>query len=180
MSVLPDHEIRTLALAGMIEPFREEQLQPSSYDVRLGSTFRVIQAHQTRYIDLSEPETFRNLTKKVEVEGDMVIHPGEAVIGQTDEYVKIPNGIVSRIEGKSSIARLFLIIHMAGYIDPGFEGVVTLEMVNFSPVPIIAHHGNLIAQLSFTRMTSDAERPYAGRYQGDAEATASRYGMEVK
>lgn len=176
MSVLPDHEIRALALQGMIEPFRADQLQPSSYDVRLGTTFRVVNRYETTVVDLDLPETFRNLTVREYARDALIIHPGEAVIAQTQERVQIPNGIVARIEGKSSIARLFLIVHMAGFIDPGYHGVVTLEMVNFLPVPIRVRPGNLIAQLSFTRMTSRAERPYAGRYQGDAEATASRYG----
>lgn len=178
MSILPDHEIRELAQTGMISPFREEQLQCSSYDVQLGNVFRVAEPHLTFHIDLSEPSSFQNLTKRVEIEDHLVIHPGEVVLGQTEEYVRIPNGLVARIEGKSSVARLFLIIHMAGYVDPGFEGVVTLEMANFSPVPIVVRPGNSIAQLAFSRMTAPAERPYAGRYQGDTEATESRYGRD--
>lgn len=177
--ILPDHEIRALALDGAIRPYNEYQLQPSSYDVCLGPVFRIFVSHGTRVVDLDKPETFKDLTKRVEIEpdGEFVIHSGQCVLAQTLEVVDIPNGFVARIEGKSSIGRLGLIVHMAGYIDPGFNGVVTLELVNNIELPIVLHPGSPIAQLSFAQMGSLAEAPYEGRYQGDKEATASRYGL---
>lgn len=177
MTVLADHEI--CAIAGAIDPFRTERVQPSSYDVSLGRVFRVCDAHKVKYVDLDDPSTFADLTHRVEVEedGDFVIHPGEAVLAQTEEVIRVPDHLVARIEGKSSLGRLFLIIHMAGYIDPGFEGVITLEMANFLGVPIVMRPGRPIAQLSFSRMSGVPDHPYRGRYQGDRETTASRYGQ---
>ena len=179
-SVLCDGTIRRLVDEGtiVIEQVDPELVQPASVDLRLGSSFRVFHNHRTSAIDLREPPT--NLTE--EVTGEMfVIHPGEFVLGVTEEYVELPDDIVARIEGKSSLGRLGLIVHAtAGFVDPGFKGTLTLEITNLTRVPIKLYPGLLIAQLSFMSLDAPAERPYGSaelgsHYQGQTAATESRY-----
>jgi dCTP deaminase len=110
-----------------------------------------------------------------------VIHPGEFVLGRTLEWVELPDDVVARIEGKSSIGRLGLIVHAtAGFVDPGFKGTLTLEITNLTRVPIKLSPNLLIAQLSFMTLDAPAERPYGSEelgshYQGQLAATESRY-----
>jgi dCTP deaminase len=179
-SVLSDGTIRRLVDAGriVIDPWDPELVQPASVDLRLGNSFRVFHNHRTSAIDLREPPT--NLTEAVT--GEMfVIHPGEFVLGVTEEYVELPDDIVARIEGKSSLGRLGLIVHAtAGFVDPGFKGTLTLEITNLTRVPIKLYPGLLIAQLSFMTLDAPAERPYGSEalgshYQGQTAATESRY-----
>jgi dCTP deaminase len=179
-SVLSDGTIRRLVEEGriVIDPWDAELVQPASVDLRLGNSFRVFHNHRIAAIDLREPPT--NLTE--EVTGEMfVIHPGEFVLGVTAEYVELPDDIVARIEGKSSLGRLGLIVHAtAGFVDPGFKGTLTLEITNLTRVPIKLYPGILIAQLSFMALDAAAERPYGSEalgshYQGQTAATESRY-----
>jgi dCTP deaminase len=182
-SVLSDGTIRRLVEEGriVIDPWDDAMVQPASVDVRLGDSFRVFHNHRVTAIDLREPP--RNLTEEVRVEGDVpfAIHPGEFVLGRTLETVEIPDDVVCRIEGKSSIGRLGLIVHAtAGFVDPGFRGSLTLEITNLTRVPIKLYAGLPIAQLSFMALDQAAERPYGSpelgsRYQGQVAATESRY-----
>ena len=179
-SVLSDGTIRRLVDEGriVIDPWDPELVQPASVDLRLGSSFRVFHNHRTSAIDLREPPT--NLTEEISAEM-FVIHPGEFVLGVTEEYVELPDDIVARIEGKSSLGRLGLIVHAtAGFVDPGFKGTLTLEITNLTRVPIKLYPGLLIAQLSFMTLDAPAERPYGSEelgshYQGQLAATESRY-----
>jgi dCTP deaminase len=179
-SVLSDGTIRRLVDEGriVIDPWDPELVQPASVDLRLGSSFRVFHNHRTSAIDLREPPT--NLTEEISAEM-FVIHPGEFVLGVTEEYVELPDDIVARIEGKSSLGRLGLIVHAtAGFVDPGFKGTLTLEITNLTRVPIKLYPGLLIAQLSFMTLDAPAERPYGSaelgsHYQGQTAATESRY-----
>lgn len=158
----------------IISPFNETQVQPASYDVRLGNHFRVFVRDATPSIDLADPI---DITRHVEVDdGDyFLLHPGEFVLGVTRERVVIPADLVARIEGRSSIGRLGLMVHItAGYIDPGFRGPVTLEMHCVHPLPIMLRPDSLIAQLTFHQMTSRAASPYSGRYQDAKGVEASR------
>jgi dCTP deaminase len=183
-SVLSDGTIRRLVDEGRIriEPWDPGLVQPASVDLLLGRSFRVFHNHRAAAIDLRDPPT--NLTEQVEIDDDeaFVIHPGEFVLGRTLEWVKLPDDIVSRIEGKSSVGRIGLIVHAtAGFIDPGFEGTLTLEITNLTRIPIKLSPGLPIAQLSFMTLDQPAERPYGhpdlgSHYQGQVEATASRYG----
>ena len=185
-SVLSDGTIRRLVDEGRIEirPWDAAMVQPASVDLRLGGSFQVFHNHRVAAIDLqSLPE---ELTEQVVVdEGKpFVIHPGEFVLGRTLEWVRLPEDVVARIEGKSSLGRLGLIVHAtAGFVDPGFEGTLTLEITNLTRVPIKLYAGRPIAQLSFMTLDRPAERPYGhpdlgSHYQGQVEATASRYGAE--
>jgi dCTP deaminase len=182
-SVLSDGTIRRLVDEGriVIRPWDPELVQPASVDLRLGDSFRVFHNHRAAAIDLRDPPT--NLTEAVPVEEDepFVIHPGEFVLGRTREHVEMPDDIVARIEGKSSLGRLGLIVHAtAGFVDPGFKGTLTLEITNLTRIPIKLYAGLLIAQLSFMTLDAPAERPYGSaelrsHYQGQVAATESRY-----
>lgn len=184
-SVLSDGTIRRLVDEGRIkiEPWDPALVQPASVDLRLGNSFRVFHNHRTSAIDLREPPT--NLTELVEIDDDatFVIHPGEFVLGVTQERVAIPDDVVARIEGKSSLGRLGLIVHAtAGFVDPGFEGTLTLEITNLTRVPIKLYPKLPIAQLSFMALDQAAEVPYGSpelgsHYHGQVEATESRYGL---
>ena len=182
-SVLSDGTIRRLVAEGrvLIDPWDEAMVQPASVDLRLGTSFRVFHNHRITAIDLADP--LRNLTELVEIDDDesFVIHPGEFVLGRTQEHVELPDDIVARIEGKSSLGRLGLIVHAtAGFVDPGFKGTLTLEITNLTRVPIILWPGKPIAQLSFMALDQPAERPYGhpelgSHYHGQTDATESRY-----
>jgi dCTP deaminase len=165
-----------------IEPWDPGLVQPASVDLRLGDSFRVFHNHRASAIDLRCPPD--NLTEEVIVpEGEsFVIHPGEFCLGRTLEWVELPDDIVARIEGKSSLGRLGLIVHAtAGFCDPGWKGTLTLELNNLTRVPIKLYPGLEIAQLSFMMLDRPAERPYGSpdlgsHYQGQRAATASRFG----
>jgi dCTP deaminase len=182
-SVLSDGTIARLVAEGRIriDPWEPTHVQPASVDLRLGDTFRVFHNHRVTSIDLREPPA--NLTEEVRVaDGDaFVIHPGEFCLGRTEEWVELPGDVVARIEGKSSLGRLGLIVHAtAGFIDPGWKGTLTLELNNLTRVPIKLYPGLLIAQLSFMALDAPALRPYGSaelgsHYQGQREATESRY-----
>ena len=183
VSVLSDGTITRLVQEGRIriDPWDPELVQPASVDLRLGDSFRVFHNHLATAIDLREPPD--RLTEEVVVpEGEtFVIHPGEFCLGRTLEWVELPDDIVARIEGKSSLGRLGLIVHAtAGFCDPGWKGTLTLELNNLTRVPIILHPGLEIAQLSFMMLDRPALRPYGSpelgsHYQGQRAATASRY-----
>jgi len=182
-SVLSDGTIRRLVGEGRLEidPWDPAMVQPASIDLRLGGSFRVFHNHKIQAIDLAAPPS--DLTEHVQVEndGEFVIHPTEFVLGRTAETVGLPNDVVARIEGKSSLGRLGLIVHAtAGFVDPGFRGSLTLEITNFNSVPIVLRPGLPIAQLSFMALDEPAERPYGhpelgSHYHGQTEATESRY-----
>ena len=165
----------------MIDPFDPELVQPSSVDVRVDSRFRVFQNSRYPYIDVRQP--MEDLTELVEVEGDepFILHPGEFVLGQTLEKVTLPDDLVARLEGKSSLGRLGLLIHStAGFVDSGFSGNLTLELSNVANLPITIYHGMPIGQISFMRMDGPVERPYGSettgsKYQGQDEPTPSRF-----
>jgi len=183
-SVLSDGTIMRLVREGRIkiDPWDEALVQPASVDLRLGDSFRVFHNYRVTSIDLRDPP--QNLTEEVKVEnGDpFVIHPGEFALGRTMEWVELPEDIVARIEGKSSLGRLGLIVHAtAGFCDPGWKGTLTLEFNNLTRVPIKLYAGLPICQLSFMTLDAPALRPYGheqlgSHYQGQVEATESRYG----
>ena len=182
-SVLSDGTIRRLVAEGRIaiDPWDPSMVQPASVDLKLGRSFRVFHNHRLPAIDLAEPP--QGVTEHVAVdEGQsFVIHPGEFVLGNTVEQVTMPDDLVARIEGKSSLGRLGLIVHAtAGFVDPGFSGTLTLEITNLTRVPIVLWPGKPIAQLSFMTLDRPAERPYGhpdlgSHYHGQLEATESRY-----
>lgn len=187
--MLADRSIRAAVEQGelKIEPFDEDRLQPASYDVTLDNEFRVFNNHGFVCIDPKESvepltEIVRvSLVKSAMIPDYFVLHPGEFVLGQTVERVVIPDDIVSRIEGKSSLGRVGVLVHAtAGFIDPGFEGRLTLELSNQATVPIKLYPGMSIGQLSFQWTDQPVETPYNGKYQGDLSPTASRLHQDFK
>ena len=181
--VLSDRTIRREIEDGRItiDPFDASMVQPSSIDVRVDRRFRVFHNARYPYIDVRQP--MEDLTELVEVGPDerFILHPGEFVLGQTLEKVTLPDDLVARLEGKSSLGRLGLLIHStAGFVDAGFSGNLTLELSNVANLPITIYHGMPIGQLSFMRMDGPVEHPYGSRdtsnkYQGQTEPTPSRF-----
>jgi dCTP deaminase len=181
--VLSDRTIRAQLASGrlVIEPFDESLLQPSSVDVRVADQFRVFHNNRRPFIDVREPSD--DLTEVVDVAaGDrFILHPGEFVLGSTLERVVLPDDLVARLEGKSSLGRLGLLIHStAGYVDPGFDGTITLELSNVAKLPISIHPGMAIGQISFLQMTTPVDAPYRGKYQGQSGPTASAFHREFE
>ena len=182
MTVLSDRTIRRLIDDGRIEidPYDAGLLQPSSVDVRVDRLFRVFRNNRASYIDVKVEQ---DLTELVEVDDEepFILHPGEFVLGSTLERVRLPDDLVARLEGKSSLGRLGLLIHStAGFIDPGWDGHVTLELSNVANLPITIYHGMKIGQVSFMELTEPAEKPYGSgelgsKYQGQRGPTPSRY-----
>jgi dCTP deaminase len=181
--VLSDRTIRRLLEEGRIgiDPYAEELLQPSSVDVRVDRLFRVFRNSRYPFIDVKQE--MEELTELVEVEPDeaFILHPGEFVLGSTLERITLPDDLVARLEGKSSLGRLGLLIHStAGFIDPGWDGHVTLELSNVANLPITIYYGMKIGQLSFVQLSEPAEHPYGtgdlgSKYQGQVGPTPSRY-----
>ena len=183
MSVLSDRDIRDAIEHGRvrIDPYDPTCIQPSSVDLHLDREFRVFRNNRYPYIDVRQQQP--DLTELVSVEDDepFILHPGEFVLGQTLEWIELPDDLVSRIEGKSSLGRIGLLIHStAGYVDPGWRGNLTLELSDVANLPIALYYGMKIGQISFFRMSSAVERPYGSRelgskYQGQSTPTASAF-----
>jgi dCTP deaminase len=181
--VLSDRTIKQLIAEGRIgiDPFDESLVQPSSIDVRVDSLFRVF--HNARYPFIDVKQAQEELTELVEVREDQafILHPGEFVLGSTLERITLPDDLVGRLEGKSSLGRLGLLIHStAGFIDPGWDGHVTLELSNVANLPITIYPGMRIGQLSYMHLDRPVERPYGSgelgsKYQGQRGPTPSRY-----
>ena len=183
MSVLSDHDIAAALAAGRIrvDPYDPTDLQPSSIDLHLDRSFRVFRNNRYPFIDVRSPQP--DLTELLNVADDepFVLHPGEFVLGQTIEWVELPDDLVARLEGKSSLGRLGLLIHStAGYVDPGWKGNLTLELSNVANLPIALYFGMKIGQISFFEMSSPVDRPYGSKelgskYQGQSSPTASEF-----
>ncbi|MDQ3492647.1 MAG: dCTP deaminase [Chloroflexota bacterium] len=183
MSVLSDRDIRAAMQAGRVrvDPYDPACLQPSSVDLHLDREFRVFRNNRYPYIDVRQAQP--DLTELVTIQDDepFILHPGEFVLGQTLEWVELPDDLVARLEGKSSLGRLGLLIHStAGYVDPGWKGNLTLELSNVANLPIALYCGMKIGQISFFEMSSPVERPYGSKelgskYQGQSQPTASEY-----
>lgn len=186
--IFSDRTIREAIEGGRIEvdPFDPSFVQPSSIDLRVDRYFRVFENHKYAHIDPKVAQL--DLTTMVEVDGDepFILHPGEFVLGSTLERVRLANNIVARLEGKSSLGRLGLLIHStAGFVDPGFNGYLTLELSNVATLPIAIYPEMKIGQLSFYQLTTEADHPYGSdtagsKYQGQRGPTASRVHEDFK
>ncbi len=180
--LLADRDIRTQIEAGRIglAPLNMELIQPSSMDVRLDRFFRLFDNHKYPFIDPREQQDDFTRFVVVATAEAFILHPGEFVLGSTFEFVTLPNDIAARLEGKSSLGRLGLLTHStAGFVDPGFQGHVTLELSNTATLPIKLWPGMKIGQLCFFQLSSESENPYGSskygsRYQGQRGPTASR------
>jgi len=186
--VLSDRTIKAEIEAGriVVDPFNDSMVQPSSIDVRVDRRFRVFHNARYPFIDVRQP--MDDLTEATEIADNepFILHPGEFVLGQTLERVRLPDDIVARLEGKSSLGRLGLLIHStAGFVDAGFEGNLTLELSNVANLPVTIYYGMPIGQISFMRMDSPVDRPYGSdeagsKYQGQAEPTPSRFYLNFR
>jgi dCTP deaminase len=186
MSVLSDHSIKENLASGrlVIDPLDEGAIQPASVDLRLGREFRIFRVTSRPYVDVHQP--MEDLTELVGIEPEepFVIHPGTFCLGATMETVTLPDDIVARVDGKSSLGRLGLLVHAtAGYVDPGWTGRLTLELSNQSQMPIALYAGMRIAQISFITMSTPVDRPYGSpdlgsKYQGQTGPTPSRISRE--
>ena len=182
--ILSDGTLRRLLAEGrlVVEPLEPEQIQPASIDVRLGAGFLVFRNHTTEVIDpYARPSDLMDLVEVPDGQA-FVLHPGEFVLGTTVEAIGLPDDLVARVEGKSSLGRLGLLIHAtAGFVDPGWPtGQITLELSNVATLPIKLWPGMRIGQLSFSSLDAPAERPYgspglSSKYAGQRGPVASRY-----
>ena len=180
--VLSDRDIKAAVKAGIIgiDPYFEKDVQPPSVDLHLDKKLLVFNNSNAPFIDLKKELPDLNSPVLIKDDEPFILHPGEFVLGSTLEKITIPSNMVARIEGKSSLGRLGLLIHStAGFVDPGFDGNLTLELANVSRLPITLYYGMRIGQISFQQMLSEAERPYGSpelksRYQGQIDPTESR------
>ena len=165
----------------VIDPLDEANIQPSSVDLHIDRYFRVFRNHTTGIIDVKK--NLEDLTELVEIGVDdvFILHPGEFVLGTTLERVQLPNDLVARLEGKSSLGRLGLLIHStAGFVDAGWNGQLTLELSNVATLPITLYPHMKIGQISFIKMTTDADHPYGSgevgsKYQDQVGPIPSKY-----
>ncbi len=181
--ILSDRTIREQISAGriVIDPFDDACVQPSSVDLHVDRQFRVFANSRYPYIDVRSE--MPDLTELVEIKDTdpFILHPGEFVLGSTLERVAIPDDLVARLEGKSSLGRLGLLIHStAGYVDPGWDGYLTLELSNVANLPITIYPEMKIGQISFFKLSTAADAPYGSermgsKYQGQRGPTASRF-----
>ena len=186
--VLSDHTIREEIAKGriVVQPLGEGCIQPASVDVHLDREVLVFRNNRVPYVDVRS--STEALTEKVVMGDDdpFMLHPGEFVLGSTMEHVEIPDDLVARLEGKSSLGRIGLLIHStAGYVDPGWKGHLTLELSNVSNLPITLYHRMKIGQISFLRLTTPADVLYGSKelgskYQGQRGPTASRIHEEYQ
>lgn len=185
--ILSDRDIKKAIRSGRIavtspEQDHEKNIHASSMDLRLGKYFKVYEHSKFPVLDPLKMPTFKGLTKLVEItnpDEPFIVHPGDFILGVTMESVKLGDDIVARVEGRSSLGRLGIIIHStAGFIDAGFEGTVTLEITNINRMPVALYPGMRVCQLAFEEMTSPAEVPYnkkaSSKYQGQTLPEESR------
>lgn len=163
----------------IISPFDILSVQPASYDVKLGYEFRIFRNIHKPYLDVKNHiEDFMELIK-IKNSKHLIIHPREFILGTTIERIKMPKDLIGRLDGKSSLGRLGIIVHAtAGYVDPGFRGYLTLEITNVANIPITLYPEMKIGQISFMRLETPAEIPYGkardSKYQGQKGPTATR------
>ncbi len=191
MAILSDKTIKEYLEEGkiVIDPLKDEQqIQPSSVDMRLGDEFKVFKVIRKPYIDPKDEEDIAEYMESSTVpEGEaFIIHPNEFALATTQEYVKVPDDLVARVEGRSSMGRLGVTMHVtAGYVDPGFEGRITLEISNIGAMPVALYPGQRVCQLVFETMTTPAELPYGhpkrnSKYMNQLKPESSRVKLDYE
>jgi len=183
--ILSDRDLKARLKQGdlVVEPLEDPdlQIQPASIDLRLSSEFVVYKLPHVPVIDPRAADALEGYTTRISItEGEpFVLHPGEFALGSTMERVRIPGDLVARVEGRSSFGRLAVVVHAtAGFIDPGFEGQITLELSNLGRCAVLLYPGTRISQIVLHTMTSPAERPYGpargSKYHGQMGPVMSR------
>ncbi|MCG7531528.1 dCTP deaminase [Psychrobium sp. MM17-31] len=176
----------------VIEPSPDpDTINGVTVDVRLGNKFRVFEGHNAPFIDISGPKSDvqdaldRVMSDEIILEGDQpfILHPGELALAMTMESVTLPADIVGWLDGRSSLARLGLMVHVTAHrIDPGWSGNIVLEFINAGKLPLALRAGMPIGALNFEKLSSPAENPYNKRenakYKGQSGAVASRIGQD--
>ena len=191
MAILSDKDIKKYLKQGKIgiEPLLyEKQIQPSSVDMRLGDEFKVFKVIRKPYIDPKDGEDISSYmeSNKKKKDDAFIIHPNEFALATTLEYVKVPDDLVARVEGRSSMGRLGVTMHVtAGFIDPGFEGKITLEISNIGSMPVALYPGQRVCQIVFETMTSPSEIPYGhpdrnSKYMGQMRPESSRIKLDYE
>ncbi|MDO5854743.1 MAG: dCTP deaminase [Methanobrevibacter smithii] len=191
MAILSDKTIKEYLEEGkiVIDPLKDEQqIQPSSVDMRLGDEFKVFKVIRKPYIDPKDEDDIAEYMESSTVpEGEaFIIHPNEFALATTQEYVKVPDDLVARVEGRSSMGRLGVTMHVtAGYVDPGFEGRITLEISNIGAMPVALYPGQRVCQLVFETMTTPAELPYGhpkrnSKYMKQLKPESSRVKLDYE
>jgi len=180
--VLSDKTIKEELAKGriVIDPLGEDCIQPASVDVHLGSEVLIFRNSKAAYIDIRQD--LSDLTEVMQIEDDnpFILHPGEFILGSTVEHIELPDDLVARLEGKSSLGRIGLLIHStAGYVDPGWKGRLTLELSNVATLPVTLYKDMKIGQLSYLRLTTTVDNPYGSKnlnskYQGQTGAMGSQ------
>ena len=184
--ILSDRDIKDAITTGRVkieseDPNLMEHIHASSMDLHLGSSFKLYEHSKAAILDPKDPETFAKEMRTIEVaDGEpFIVQPGEFVLGVTMERICVPDDLVVRVEGRSSLGRLGIIVHStAGFVDPGFEGTITLEISNLNRLPVSLYPGMRVCQIAFEQMTSPAETPYNkkpySKYQGQVLPEESR------
>lgn len=174
--ILSDNAITALLQKGSLQitPLDNAQIQPASVDIRLGRTYSHLRYSSSAIVQMDKPAEYETTTSD-----KYLLLPGQFVLATTMEYFKLPNNLTAFVEGRSSIGRLGLFIQNAGWVDPGFEGEITLELFNASRHAIELQSGRRVGQLVFAAMDADAKNPYRGKYQGQRGATGSRIHMDT-
>ncbi len=190
--ILSDRDIIAAIQAGRVkvtstDPAYVPHIHASSMDFRLGNVFKLYEHSKFAILDPKKPETFQGNTRTIEVvQGDsFIVQPGEFVLGVTEETLTVPDDLVARVEGRSSLGRLGIIIHStAGFVDPGFSGTITLEISNLNRLPVALYPGMRVCQIAFEQMSSPAAVPYyrkpGSKYQGQVLPEESRLAMDVE
>ncbi len=184
--ILSDRDLKTKLDSGEIKispmPDLDVALGTVSIDLRLGHQFMVYRTTARPYIDIRDPASFENLTELVNKENSepFVVHPGEFVLASTLELVEVPNNLAGRLEGKSSLGRLGIVIHStAGKVDPGFKGRITLEISNIGTLPIMLYPEMRICQLLFEELKSEPTTSYANRPGAKYREQSSPVGSKI-
>jgi dCTP deaminase len=175
--ILSDRKINQLIIEKqlVVEPISLDQIQPASVDLRLSNHFLKIKENQVGFLSLDQEIEYEEFESE-----EVIIPPHSFLLATTVEYVKLPNHVTAFVEGRSSIGRIGLFIQNAGWVDPGFEGQITLELYNANRLPIKLLSGWRICQLVFAEMDQAAENPYRGKYQGQKKATGSKIYLDVE
>lgn len=187
--VLSDRDIKKAIASGRIKitpkPNYKTQLGSCMIDLQLGTVYRVFNHSKTPYLDPQNPRTLKDITTEIKVhDGEaFTLHPGEFILAVTKEYVEMPDDLTGRLEGRSSIGRLGVVIHStAANIECGFRGNITLELANMGRIPVMLYPGMRICSLSFDELSSPAEIPYykkkSAKYVGQKRPESSKIGQE--
>ena len=187
--ILSDRDIKKALASGRIsiqpKPDIKTQLGSCNVDLQLSTIYRVFNHSRTPYIDPQNPQTLVELTTEIVIKKgeSFTLHPGEFILAMTKECIKMPDDLMGRLEGRSSIGRLGVVVHStAATIDPGFRGNITLELANMGRIPVLLYPGMRICSLSFVELTSPAEIPYykkkSAKYAGQKKPESSKIAEE--